>query len=97
MKGTVSLIDPEETLIVNVDAWARLQFERNARRHGIPPGPIKDVAAQMPETYICIAAYYALKRAGLVSTDYAAFEDRWAGIDIEDEEEDLTDPTQPGA
>lgn len=99
MKATITLRDPEEQHTVEIDAWCRLQFERNAGRHGLPPAPMRELAARFPESYIVICAYYAARRAGLVDGTYDAFEARWDGMVDADGSEDgpdgLPDPTVP--
>lgn len=99
MKAIVTLTGPEEKLPIEIDAWARLQFERHSGKHGVPPMPTREAAQRHPEMYMCIASYYALKRAGLIGKlTYDEYEMRWGGIsdmDAGEQTDALTDPTIP--
>lgn len=92
MKATVTLIEPEEHLSTDVDSWARMMFERNATKHGLPSVPMREAAGRFPESYMCICAYYALRRHGQISLSYEEFENRWGGVEFETADEDPTSP-----
>lgn len=97
MKGILVLSNPEEQFHLDIDAWSRLMFERNSTKHGIPANTnARDAATRYPETFMCICAYYATRKAGILpDISYADFEMRWDGFRMEEINEDLTNPTTP--
>lgn len=94
MKATVTLTNPEEVLVTEIDSWARMMFERNASKHGLPSVPMREAASRFPESYLCICCFYALKRGRQIDLTFDQFELRWGGVDLDQGEEDPTGPAR---
>jgi hypothetical protein len=96
VKATVVLCDPEEQFPVVIDGRDRRAFERRRDALGFSPGPIKDAAAEAPETYVAFLAWHALSRVADVG-EFDSFNDRRLVevVDLTPDSSDEPDPTRP--
>lgn len=94
-KATVVLCDPDERVAVQLDARDRRAFEMARTGLGLPRGPVKEIAAEFPDTYVGYMAWHAMKRARNGTTpDWATFSERLADIEFIGKEDDDPDPTK---
>lgn len=97
MKINVTLADPEEQVLTEVDARDRRAFERRGRKELSLPlnGSLQDVVQANPETYLAWLAWNSLVRAGGAAR-WADFEARVVATELVDagEGNPFGDPTQ---
>jgi hypothetical protein len=104
MKLSIELVDPTETLAVEVDGRDRRAFELlGAKALGLPAGLSLQTATQAyPENYLLWLGWHAATKRG-ERQDLGAwdtFTDRVAEVEPEEHAgaaDDLGDPTRPAA
>lgn len=92
MKVTLTLLDPEESVIVEFDSRDRRAFERAGYKALGLSGPLQDAIQRIPDSYVTWLAWHALKRQGMTTESFDVFDGRLVDMDPEGEESE-TDPT----
>ena len=101
MRVRVTLRDPDETHLVDIDAYDRREFEAGGRRQiGLSAGPLQQAVQEKPDTSIARLCWHNLHRQGLVD-GWPAYSPRHINHDVDPDGGELgagglPDPTRPG-
>ena len=99
MKLTLHLADPEETLVVDMDARDRRAFERAGYKGIGMTSNTQDGVKARPENWLSWVSWHALHRQNLTDQSYDEFEARLVETERDDDDADdgagLGDPTGP--